>query len=243
MTLDTDWCPDFAIDFVADILVKNAVSATWFITHGSPAIERLRTYPDLFEIGIHPNFLPQSTHGSTPTDVLSHCFEFAPGARTVRTHGLLQSTPLLGELMRAGIAVDVSLFLPSASNLQPHAFRYYGRALLRVPYNWEDDYEMAQIRRSWSFEEWIRGRCGMCVLDFHPIHIYLNAPDIASYEAAKHAFKTSISKLEQTMGEKLVNQSDGPRTFFEEAVEWLSRNGSARIGDIERGWVAHHGTP
>lgn len=243
LTFDTDWCPEFAIEFVADVLVRNAVPATWFITHQSPAIDSLRCHPELFEIGIHPNFLPESTHGDSPGAVLSHCFRLAPGARSARTHGLAQSTPLLGEMMRAGVAVDVSLFLPGSSNLQPHAFRYYGKALLRVPYNWEDDYEMSQPRGSWSFEEWIRGRHGLRVVDFHPIHVYLNAPNIDRYEAVKRALMKPMSKVAQAAAEEYVNRSKGPRTFFEEAVSWLSRNGGARIADVENMWVATNGAP
>ena len=243
LTFDTDWCPDFAIDFVADVLVRNAVAATWFITHESPAIGRLRRHPALFEIGIHPNFLPNSTHGDSPAAVLSNCFRLVPGARSARNHGLAQSTPLLGEMMRAGVAVDVSLFLPGSSNLQPHAFRYYGNALLRVPYNWEDDYEMSQPRRSWSFEGWNRGRPGLRVLDFHPIHVYLNAPDIGGYDAIKRALKIPVGRVAQAAAEQHVNRTEGPRTFFEEAVAWLSRNGSARIADVESAWVAANGAP
>ena len=54
ITFDVDWAPDCAIDFVVDALCKFNVKSTWFITHMSPAIERLMTMPTLFEIGIHP---------------------------------------------------------------------------------------------------------------------------------------------------------------------------------------------
>jgi hypothetical protein len=63
LTLDIDWAPDAAIDFVAEILVSRGVKATWFVTHDSPGVRRLRARPDLFELGIHPNFLPGSSHG------------------------------------------------------------------------------------------------------------------------------------------------------------------------------------
>lgn len=46
LTLDIDWAPDFIIDEVVSILVKNNVKATWFITHNSPAIDRLRLFPE-----------------------------------------------------------------------------------------------------------------------------------------------------------------------------------------------------
>ena len=57
LTLDMDWAPDCAIDFVSEELVSREVRATWFVTHASPAVHRLREHPELFELGIHPNNL------------------------------------------------------------------------------------------------------------------------------------------------------------------------------------------
>ena len=47
LTLDVDWAPDFMIDFAAEILVEHGVRATWFVTHDSPALTRLRAQPIL----------------------------------------------------------------------------------------------------------------------------------------------------------------------------------------------------
>src|SRR5215467_8520985 len=95
LTFDIDWAPDFMIDHVAGILVEARVRATWFVTHSSDAIDRLREHPDLFELGIHPNFLPGSSHGSSPQEVLQTCMTIVPEAQSFRTHSLVQSTPLL----------------------------------------------------------------------------------------------------------------------------------------------------
>ena len=61
LTFDIDWAPDWAIDLTAGILREREVRATWFVTHESPAVDRLREDSELFELGIHPNFLPGST--------------------------------------------------------------------------------------------------------------------------------------------------------------------------------------
>jgi hypothetical protein len=46
LTFDVDWVPDYAINFVIDQLIKNNIHSIWFITHSSPAIERLKEYPN-----------------------------------------------------------------------------------------------------------------------------------------------------------------------------------------------------
>jgi len=80
ITLDVDWAPDFVIEDVAELLINSSVRATWFVTHASSAIDDLRKRPDLFELGIHPNFLPGSTQGADVDSVLNHCMSLVPDA-------------------------------------------------------------------------------------------------------------------------------------------------------------------
>ena len=95
LTIDIDWAPDFAIKKLADALIRHKVKCTWFVTHESPAIKELRNHSDLFELGIHPNFFPGSTHGNNEKEVLDYMVSIVPGAKTVRSHALLQSSRLL----------------------------------------------------------------------------------------------------------------------------------------------------
>ncbi len=120
LTFDVDWAPDFAIDVTAALLIERGIRATWMITHRSPAVDRLREYPELFELGIHPNFREGSTHGSTTDAVLRHCMELVPDAVSMRTHSLVQSTPLLARMLATTpIRIDASLLLPRVNGLRP----------------------------------------------------------------------------------------------------------------------------
>ena len=95
ITIDIDWAPDFMIDYCMQILLVAQVKATWFITHKSPMLDKLRQYPDLFELGIHPNFYPNSSHGESEEAIIGYCMDLVPEARSMRTHGLCQSSYLL----------------------------------------------------------------------------------------------------------------------------------------------------
>lgn len=153
ITLDVDWASDEVVDATADLLVEAGVRATWFVTHDSPATRRLAARSDLFEVGLHPNFLPGSTHGATPRDVLTHLSGLAPTARTVWTHSLHQSTPILALMASEfGIRHDLSIFLPGTPFISPHTFFVLpGTPLLRLPYFWEDDHEMHLSAPEFSF--------------------------------------------------------------------------------------------
>ncbi len=242
ITLDVDWAPDFVINFAADLLIANRVRATWFITHKSPALDRLKAYPDLFELGIHPNFLAGSSHGSTVEEVLDYCAALIPDARCIRTHALVQSTPLLKQFSQRGIHADVSLFLPHTPGLRPIEMWFSHTKLLRVPYFWEDDSEMYTPNSAWHIRPLLNNaplngsHWDLRIFNFHPIHVYLNSADMRPYEALKcEAPRLSEAAPHQT--EAHVAGGDGTRTLFEEIIGYLSANGGgARIRDIVAAW-------
>ena len=183
ITLDIDWAPDYAIDFAANLLIEAQVRATWFVTHNSPAVDRLRQHPHLFELGIHPNFLPGSTHGKTESEILSHCMGLVPQARTVRTHGLVQTSNLLESIIdETPVSVDVSLFLPHAAALSPVVYYWENhKRLVRLPYMWEDDFEIVRPDSIFDLAAMIDRGSGLMIMDFHPIHVFLNSVSLSTY--------------------------------------------------------------
>jgi len=241
LTLDVDWAPDFMIDFAAQILSEHRVRSTWFITHDSPALRRLRADPELFELGIHPNFFPGSTHGDSPGAVLRHCLSLVPEAISLRTHGLLQSTALLGQIMsETEITTDASLFLPHANAVRPLDYQWEKRSILRVPHFWEDDFEMERTEPCWSLTPLLAENDGLRVFDFHPIHIYLNSSTTAAYRQLKQ--KTAkLSEMSEEQAAAVAETGAGTQTFFRELVNYLSEQGdSLRMRDIHDLWHQGH---
>ena len=119
ITLDIDWAPDWTIEDTASILIKNKIKATWFITHRTKAIDRLQNKTKLFELGLHPNCLPESSHGNSEDEVLTHVRTLIPQAVSMRTHGLYQSSNFLKKAAKDfGVKNDVSLILPGMHNLK-----------------------------------------------------------------------------------------------------------------------------
>ena len=238
LTLDIDWAPDFAIDFVADKLVERQVRATWFVTHESPAIIRLKQYPELFELGIHPNFFPGSSHGASVDAVLRYCMALVPEAVSVRTHGLLQSTRLLGQILaQTPIKIDVSLFLPHTPHLRPVEYPWEGRTLLRIPYFWEDDFEMEyRARACWNLGPLLEEGAGLKVFDFHPLLVLLNCIDIESIRALKHVIPR-LSEASPSEVDAFIHVGRGTQTLFMEVIDHLAATRrSVCIRDIHTQW-------
>lgn len=215
VTLDVDWAPDHMIDDAAALLRAAGARSTWFVTHASDAVARLAADP-LVELGVHPNLLPGTTHGAAP---IAHVLELVPGARCVRTHCLVASTPLLGELRARGLEVDSSLYLEHATGLAPTVQHTAAGAIARVPIVWEDDLEMARPEPDWRCDALLAAR-GVRVFGFHPAHVFLNSPRFALYAGLK-------GRLE-TVGAELRHEGEGARTAFERVLA----HADAQLGEL-----------
>lgn len=241
ITFDIDWAPDCAIDFTADLLKQLGVRSTWFVTHLSPAVERLRSRPDLFELGIHPNFMPGSSHGVNPETVLKTCMSFVPDAVSVRSHGLLQSGNLFDSVMaHTPITCDVSLFLPMALQVEVVKYERFGQVLWRAPYVWEDDYVMeasAITNRSDAmfsgFEAFLARARGIQIFNFHPIHVFLNSNSMEKYDAMKRVHPRLTSLTVDAVAPFLENERAGTRTaLLDLASAIANRGGGAFVREL-----------
>jgi hypothetical protein len=226
VTLDVDWAPDWACEAVADELERRDVRATWFVTHATPLLERLRTRPDLHELGVHPNFLPGSTHGDEPEAVLEHVLGIVPEAVSVRSHGLFQWGDLFRLLIERGLRVDSSTFLSGLPGIRPVPQWRDRRSLLRVPFYFSDDHELEKPSPRLELAPH-RAVHGLKVFTFHPIHLRLNSARPGPYEELKrHA--EDLRDAPRELVERYVESGPGSRTLFEELVDRLAAEGGGR---------------
>ena len=186
LTIDVDWSPDWMIEEVAAIFVAAGVKSTWFVTHACPALDRLRRRSDLFELGIHPNCLPGSTHGRGETAVLTHMKAIVPEAVSMRSHGLYQTSAFLILAARAfGIRLESNILMPGAPGIVPSDLRIDDIVMRRVPFFWADDLAMRDPQNTWRETDDVAYPPGLKVFAFHPFHVVMNANSYAHYESLK----------------------------------------------------------
>lgn len=162
ITFDVDWAPDWAIDLCRRLCRQHGRTSTFFATHESDLLSDLVS-DEMVEVGIHPNFLPNSTHGSIASDVMRHCLELVPNAKSMRTHCLVQSSPILATtaIDFLQIETDVSLLLPLHGGLMPtDLYPEGGQRITRLPYFWEDDLLATWPGWDWETAEPITTRGG-----------------------------------------------------------------------------------
>ena len=184
LSLDLDWAIDEVIEDTLDLLRSHNRPATLFCTNGSPALSDL-ALGDQFELAIHPNFNPLLSNTSTEDylTVLKNLLTLFPTATGIRSHSLVQSSPILYASKELGLQYDSNLYHPDQA--KPYV-DFSG--LVRFTHGWtdlghlldKDDFELASLRLKPDQEN---------ILCFHPIHIFLNTPTDEFYQNAKKYYK------------------------------------------------------
>lgn len=233
LTLDVDWAPDFVIEYVASILMDAGVKATWFVTHDSSAIQELRNRPDLFELGIHPNFAQGSTHGQNPKAIVEHCMEIVPEATALKSHALLESTYLLEAVLKySPVSVDMTTLLPGICLPRPALYEWKMRRMWRLSCCWEDNFQFCCRDPLFRVADmgWLSDG-GIAVFTFHPIHVALNAHCYEQYNKLKEI--GPLQKICQSDVEACRSEALGTEHVFRELVYLAaSRGGGALAAEV-----------
>jgi ubiquinone/menaquinone biosynthesis C-methylase UbiE len=224
-TADIDWASEAAIQSTLRLFDSYNIPLTPFITHDSPALRMRYATPELkAQVGLHPNFLPNSSHGNTVSEVIDHVQNLWPEARGFRSHSFYDSSYVTTEMRRRGLSYDSNVCLWLQPDCVPLA---HGSGLIRFPVFWEDD---VHFGRDYPFEfRLLRehlDRPGLKVINIHPIHVALNVPNDAFYQRHKQLNKSADPDL----WTKTAHRGAGTRTLLVEMLEHVRA----------RGWQAHY---
>ncbi len=227
ISLDIDWAPAFVVEDVLRRLRFHGLTATVFATH---PIESLVASAGL-EIGLHPNFAPNSSHGDSPEAVMSRLRGWFPDATGVRTHMLIQSSPLLARFRGFAVEYDSSLLLNDVPYVQPFDTPF---GLVRVPYVWADASHLAGGRPCELAEIGLASP-GLKVLNFHPMLVYLDAESPARYAEAKAACPDLSGATREQLA-PFVGPGGGIGTLFDALCRHLAERQIAtyRLMDLVR---------
>lgn len=225
LTFDVDWAPDCILYPIAERLIENQIKSTWFITHRSPFLEFLRSHQDWFELGIHPNFMANSTQGRDLESVMKHCLSIVPEARSIRTHGTYFSGQFLSYIAtQTSIQLDSSTFWPGGQVLSPVVHEVNNTRITRLPVYWIDDYLLHQQKPDWanSTPSTIEG---VYVYAFHPIHIFLNSNSLKEYDKFKNEIMDFSNTREHAL-QKYKQSGIGIKQAYENLIQKLDSQDS-----------------
>ncbi|MEO6902174.1 MAG: hypothetical protein ABI315_03390 [Bacteroidia bacterium] len=214
LTADIDWAPELIISEMLDIFTTHEIKCTLFCTHSSEVLKNCNR--NLFEIGIHPNFnfLLDGKSGNMD-DILSDLLNIYPEAVGVRSHSLTQNSTILQKFADKKLLYESNNFMPYHTNIQPFTL---WTGMMRLTYNWEDDTHWAYNRSFDSLGVDLTSK-GINILNFHPMHIFLNTDNQQRYNNAKKFYQDPLELV------NFVNKDkNGTRDLLIKTLEFIKSN-------------------
>jgi hypothetical protein len=219
LTFDVDWAPEFMIDDLRELLAAYPVPVTTFCTHPSDATRRLLALPGA-ETAIHPNFLG----GRPEAEVLAALLEHYPASRGVRNHVLYYHSRLLPLYHQRGLQYLSNDLLFLQPGIEPY---YDWSGLVRLPIYWEDDVHCVYFDAQFDAGRLAMETPGLKVLNFHPVHVYLNSSDLLAYQRVKEQIRDPAAAAPLRRGGK------GIRTLLIELLERAAEVPWATLSEVE----------
>lgn len=221
LTFDVDWASEETLKYSYNIIEKYNYKTTFFLTHESKFLLDLI---DINQIdgGIHPNFLPNSSQGSSYDEVINYCATLLPKAQSFRCHKYFDVNDITEIFARNGFKYDSNL-CTLLQRVEPFVHR---SGLIRFPIFFEDGAYLLH-KQNLNFKEIGKNlfyKPGLMILNIHPMHIALNSPDF--YYMRK--IKDSLSWKEwNNLDYKLLKQMNytgyGIRNFVIEILELIKK--------------------
>ncbi|WP_319762386.1 hypothetical protein [Maridesulfovibrio sp.] len=212
ITLDTDWAPQFMIDYVVDLLQEFKIPATIFCT--TPYF--FKKNPQI-EIGLHPNLMNDSTQGDCEENRLSHVALLYPKAVGCRTHRLYWHSNLEQLFLKHGIKYDSSVLIPFQSDIEPIRFM----KLVRFPIWCGDNLYMRINPDTAVFNPSGFNDPGLKVLNFHPVHIWFNSRTIDETLSALNGH--ILPQLTEQETHSMRRRGNGMEKIFIDVLSQLSK--------------------
>lgn len=213
-TGDVDWAPEAAIESALDFFHGESIPYTPFITHESEAIKHAYRN-DGQHVGIHPNFSRNTTQGETVDEVISYAMKLWDGAEFFRSHNYTDSLYITQKFSKCGMKYDSNALHFLQPNIQPH---HLITGIDRYPVFFEDMVYLDVMGASISGMVDMLSTGGLKIFNSHPIHIYLNTPDVNYYARNKDAIY-SQKKLTE-----MANPEHGLRSLLEDLVDFIHNN-------------------
>lgn len=219
-TSDIDWAPEEVIADTIELFNKYNVKCTLFCTHQSSVIDSIRK-DENFELGIHPNFLPLMNHQKgTIQEAIEKVLEIVPQAKGVRSHSMVQSTPLFQIFKDYGLKYEANTNLPYKSEIEPYRL---WNGLVKVMHNFEDD---IHFMYGYPFDDTKISNYGnkLNVFCIHPIHIFLNTDAEITYNQAKIHYQNPKELIKfrnkKTFGTRdlLIDLLENHYSFFNSSI-------------------------
>ena len=187
LSFDMDWAEDFVIKDTYRLIEKYNIPFTFFLTHDSDFLANIfSNKKKQISFGLHPNF-DRLLNGSNSQEknskeVLTNIMKIYPNCKFIRSHAATKSGRLSKLFFENGFEIESNIVLHNRKQIPLPWIDFTG--IMQACITWEDDH--------WLTLNYNEGLCENLILKdslnifcFHPIHIYLNSPNIDYYNETR----------------------------------------------------------
>ena len=224
LTCDTDWAPEFAIEYVLREVSRLGLKLTVFAT--GPSLV-LQPAPDWLEIGLHPDFTRRN--GPWIAERFTALKEHYPQAAGMRSHRNFFGQNVAEAALAAGLSYDVSTLLFNQSLVQAWVDQY---GLTRFAYMWEDGIHL-DMGSDLNLEKIRLDVPGLKILNEHPVLIYLNSISDDHRRAVTRGY-TDLTMAPRAHLDSARNRERGIGSLWLELLQLIAENGvrTHLLGDV-----------
>ena len=210
LTSDQDWAPAWASQILLDEVRRFAIPLHTFRTSPCLALDEAVSTGEIDQ-GWHPNFLADSSHGKTISEVVAYCQRHFPGATTVRSHCFSEDSFSWLALRSAGIVADSQVATCFQAELLPII---HWTGMLRLPVYFADEvfFDLQPDLNLGTILDTLFTP-GLKILSFHPTFIGCNTPSRNYHDERKPRIFAPDSQTDA-----LIFNGRGTLTFFRELI-------------------------
>lgn len=221
-TSDVDWASEEVLQSSYEDLAGDDLRITYFNTHPSKFISRL-TNNGLIRQLIHPNFLPNSSHGNTYQEVMDYCQRLVPDADGFRTHRYFEVNDILDDYAKRGYKFFSNHCLRCEENITP---AYHRSGLVSIPIFFEDGgYLLQDPNLGMDILERRLNSPGLKVINIHPAHMVFNTPDFNYTRQIKNSFtREQWNNLDSKQVRRLSFSGFGIKNVVQKLIENIYKN-------------------
>lgn len=216
-TSDVDWASESVLDIFLNDFCKLDLKLTLFVTHESEIINQFKA-KGFIERGIHPNFLPNSSHGEGFRTVIENCLKFAPEAECFRSHRFFDVTDITHLLHdEYGFKYASNLGTIMQPEIRPIL---HESGLIRFPVFFEDGTHLYH-KLDLNIEKYLKQFTlpGIKIISIHPMNYVINVSDIKHMRSIKDTLSgEEYNSMTTATINQLKNRNKGIKAFVKEIV-------------------------
>lgn len=218
-TSDIDWASEANIEHSHDLVGGDELKLSYFNTHPSLFLDILER-SNRAKILIHPNFLPDSSHGASFTEVINYCENLVPSADGFRTHRYFEVNDIMDDFAKRGFKFVSNHCTRCEARIKPLLHR---SGLLSIPIFLEDGGYLL-MDPSLNFTQLLPKleTPGLKVINFHPAHMAFNTPDFGYTRNVKNSMlRDEWNQLDISSIKKIEYKGVGIRTIIQQLIEFV----------------------